>query len=102
MIHKSKTLENSLLSVIKKLFSYWLDPVKKEKVLTINPNLDEKLLQQLVEETREKLLKLYIECEQDFNKGLTLYKSIVDSKNIETSQRRIKNLRKIERELLVN
>ena len=69
----------------KKLFAYWLDPVKKEKVLTINPNLDDKLLQQLVEETREKLLKLYIECEQDFNKGLTLYKAIVDSKNIETS-----------------
>lgn len=102
MIHKSKTLENSLLSVIQKLFAYWIDPVKKEKVLTINPNLDDKLLQQLVEETREKLLKLYIECEQDFNKGLTLYKAIVDSKNIETSQRRIKNLRKTERELLVN
>ena len=91
MIHKSQTLEKSLLSVIKKLFAYWRDPVKREKVLTINPNLDEKLLQTLVEQTRETLLKLYVECEQDFNKGLSLFKAITDSKGIETSRRRIRN-----------
>ena len=94
MIHKSQTLEKSLLSVIKKLFAYWRDPVKREKVLTINPNLDEKLLQTLVEQTRETLLKLYVECEQDFNKGLSLFKAITDSKGIETSRRRIRNFQR--------
>lgn len=91
MIQKSQELEKSLLSVIKKLFVYWIDPIKKEKVLTINPNLDDKLLQQLVEQTRETILKLYIGCEDDFNKGLTLFNAIVNSKSIETSKRRIRN-----------
>ena len=91
MIQKSQELEKSLLSVIKKLFVYWIDPIKREKVLTINPNLDDKLLQQLVEQTRETILKLYIGCEDDFNKGLTLFNAIVNSKSIETSKRRIRN-----------
>ena len=91
MITKSQELEKSLLSVIKQLFAYWLDPVKREKVLTINPNLTEELLQKLVEQTRETILQLYIGCEEDFNKGLSLFNAIVDSKGIETSRRRIRN-----------
>ena len=91
MITKSQELEKSLLSVIKQLFAYWLDPIKREKVLTINPNLTEESLQKLVEQTRETILQLYIGCEDDFNKGLSLFNAIVDSKGIETSRRRIRN-----------
>ena len=47
MIEKSQKLEKSLLTIIKQIFSFWEDPRKKEKVLTINPELNEELLDKL-------------------------------------------------------
>ena len=56
MITKSQELEKSLLSVIKQLFAYCIDPLSKEKALTINPNLTEEHWKKLVEQTRETIL----------------------------------------------
>jgi len=90
MIAKSQKIEKSLLNIIKQIFSFWVDPAKKEKSLTINPELNNDSLQKLTEETREKIMSLYIGCEDDFQKGLLLFEGIIKSKMIETSQRRIK------------
>ena len=43
MIAKSQKIEKSLLNVIKQLFSFWVDPQKREKVLTVNPELTKKI-----------------------------------------------------------
>ena len=94
MIVKSQKHEKTLLTIIKQLFSFWFDPSKQEKVLTINPELNEKLLQTLVEQARDSILSLYINCEEDFQKGLVLFEGIIKSKMIETSQRRIKRFEK--------
>ena len=93
MIEKSQKLEKSLLSIIKQLFSFWMDPRKKEKILTINPELNEKLLQELVEKAREKILTLYIGCEEDFQKGIQLFQAIIAAKTTETAIRRNKILK---------
>ncbi len=90
MITKSQKLEKSLLNIVKELFSFWIDPQKKEKALTINPKLTKKKLDELTVQTRDTILSLYIGCEEDFQKGLQLFEGIVKSKMIETSQRRIK------------
>lgn len=94
MITKSKAREKSLLSIIKQMFSYWLDPKKQEKVLTINPNLTEKLLQKLIKDARKIIIDLYISCETDFQKGLGLFEAIVKAKMMSTAQRRIANFEK--------
>jgi len=94
MISKSKAREKSLLSIIKQMFSYWLDPKKQEKVLTINPNLTEKLLQKLIKDARKIIIDLYISCETDFQKGLGLFEAIVKAKMMSTAQRRIANFEK--------
>ena len=94
MITKSQKLEKSLLNVVKELFSFWVDPQKREKSLTINPNLTKKRLDELTAQTRDTILSLYIGCEEDFQKGLQLFEGIVKSKMIETSQRRIKQFEK--------
>ena len=52
MIQKSQEREKALLSVIKQVFSFWIDPQKKEKVLTINPSLTNDSLQELIVKTR--------------------------------------------------
>ena len=93
MIEKSQKLEKSLLTIIKQIFSFWEDPRKKEKVLTINPELNEKLLDELIEQGREKILALYIGCEEDFQKGLQLFQAIIASKTTETAERRNKLLK---------
>ena len=94
MITKSQKLEKSLLNVVKELFSFWVDPQKREKSLTINPNLTKKRLDELTAQTRDTILSLYIGCEEDFQKGLQLFEGIVKAKMIETSQRRIKQFEK--------
>ena len=76
------------------MFSYWLDPKKQEKVLTINPNLTEKLLQKLIKDARKIIIDLYISCETDFQKGLGLFEAIVKAKMMSTAQRRIANFEK--------
>ena len=94
MISKSQERENALLSVIKEIFSFWVDPKKKEKVLTINPKLNNKSLQELVVKTRKIIIDLYINCEKDFQKGLNIYEGIVKSKMLVTQQRRIDQFEK--------
>ncbi len=89
MIAKSQKIEKSLLNVIKQLFSFWVDPQKREKVLTVNPELTKKKLDELTSQTREGILSLYIGCEEDFQKGLGLFEVIAKAKMIETSKRRI-------------
>jgi len=90
-IQKSQEKEKSLLTIINKIFSYWLDPKKDEKILTINPELTEKSLQELIEKTREIIVTLYIGCEEDFQKGLAIFEAIVKAKMLETSKKRIEN-----------
>ena len=94
MISKSQDRENALLGVIKEIFSFWVDPQKKEKVLTINPKLNNESLQKLVVKTRKIIIDLYINCEKDFQKGLNIYEGIVKSKMLVTQQRRIDQFEK--------
>ena len=76
----NRKIEKSLLNVIKQLFSFWVDPQKREKVLTVNPELTKKKLDELTSQTREGILSLYIGCEEDFQKVLD-YLSDSKSKN---------------------
>ena len=94
MISESQQLEKKLLTVVKEVFSYWVDPQKREKQLTINPELNMSRLQELIDESRENIIQLYINCERDFQKGLEIFESIVRSKMVETSQQRIQNFDK--------
>ena len=89
MIKDSQAIEKSLLSIIKDIFSFWLDPKKQEKKLTLNPKLTNEKLKELVDKTREAVIKLYVGCESDFQKGLSIFEAIITQKMMQTAQRRI-------------
>ena len=89
MITDSQAIEKSLLTIIKDVFSFWIDPKKQEKKLTLNPKLTNEKLKELVEKTREAVIKLYIGCENDFQKGLSIFEAIITQKMMQTAQRRI-------------
>ena len=89
MITDSQAIEKSLLTIIKDIFSFWIDPKKQEKKLTLNPQLTKEKLKELVNKTREAVIKLYIGCEDDFQKGLSIFEAIITQKMMQTAQRRI-------------
>jgi len=89
MISASQKIEHDLLSVIKEIFSFWIDPIKKQKKLTINPKLTKDKLKELVDKTRENVIKLYVGCEDDFQKGLSIFEAVITQKMMLTTERRI-------------
>ena len=51
-------------------------------------------MQEIVEDARQTIVELYLQCEKDFTKGIHLYESIVESKMLVTTQRQIEHLQK--------
>lgn len=81
-----------LLEKLQILFSRVLNKTSGKKEIIINPELTEISLQKLVDETRNIIVRLYITCEKDFNKGLEIFEAIVEKQIMNTSKQRIENL----------
>lgn len=103
MINNANDNQNKLLEVIDKLFVFTVDNETKKKVIVVNPKLNDKLLQELVDNTREIIIKTYVKCEEDFVKGLQLFEAIVENQLKEVTKNQIDNLeKKIENVLTEN
>jgi predicted transcriptional regulator YdeE len=94
MLKTAQINQNRLLGVIDKLFIFRINPKTKEKEISINPELTDEKLDQITEETRNLIISLYIKCEQDFQKGLTMFEAIVTEQMRLTAERRIIELNK--------
>ena len=91
----TKKNQDVLLNIIDQLFVYTVDPQDpNNKLIVINPKLDNKLLNKLVKDTRTNILKLYATCEGDFFHGLQISESIVEKQIKDTGISQIKNLEK--------
>ena len=51
-------------------------------------------LEKLITMARKIIVKLYIDCEKDFEKGLQIFEAIVEKVRFDTSLRRLENLNK--------
>ena len=60
---------------------------------TINPKINNKNLDNLIDFARKTILQLYIDCEVDFQKGLDLLEAIILYKMENTSKERIENFK---------
>jgi hypothetical protein len=93
MVSNTEKNQNVLLSIIDQLFVYTIDPQDPtNKMIVINPKLDNNLLNKLVMETRTNILALYTTCELDFFRGLQIFEAIVEKRVKDTSVAQIKNL----------
>ena len=101
MIQNVNQKQNELLSIINKLFAFSLDPVTSKQIIRVNPDLDEDTLQELVVQTRELIIELYLNCETDFIEGIKIYEAIIEKQILETTQKHIVQLEK-EREKLIS
>lgn len=66
---------------------------KTETSYIINPNLNMAILDDIIEKTRKIIVNMFIECEEKYQKAVTLFKTIIFDKNISISEKRVKNIR---------
>lgn len=100
MIKKAKKNQELLLDVLNKLFVYMTDPQTNKKVIRINPDLTEDILQEVIVETRAIIINLYLTCETDFVNGVKIYEAIVEKKILETAQNQIDTLEQTSEHLI--
>ena len=96
MIYDSNMIRNSLLEVIDSIFiantSSESDGAKTKYI--IDPNLTYEELNNLIDETRKIILKLYVNCEKNFIHTLKILQGIIEAQMFETGQRQIRELEK--------
>ena len=86
MEHNAEINQLELVKVINEIF------IKYENKIIINPKLNNKTLDQLIEYTREVIATLYITCEYDFKKAVQIFEAIIEQQNARTSINRQENL----------
>ena len=92
MIYTTNKNQNALLKILDKMFVYRnIDNVQQ---ISINPKLNAQSLQQIVVETRQLIIHLYLTCEENYLEGIKIYEAIVEN-NIRISlESQIKFLQK--------
>jgi hypothetical protein len=80
MIQKSENNRSLLLEILSEMFTYTYDSDDEISGVIINPSLTYKDLQSLVRRTRKIIIKLYTECEEDYNTGLDIFFALIQEK----------------------
>jgi hypothetical protein len=89
MIQVTGDLQQNLVEILNKIFTkkssggigIGSGSNDKEKI-TIQPKLTMAMVDQLIVDTRNKLLELYLRCEEYFENGVNIYKAIVNDRII--------------------
>ena len=97
MIYDSNMIRNSLLEIIDSVFIVNpVDEIEDESgakmKYIINPDLTYEELNNLIDETRKIILKLYVNCEKNFIYTLKILQAIIEAQMFETGQQQIREL----------
>jgi hypothetical protein len=83
-----------LLEIVDKLFLVVKnDATSNQAKITIHPALSNEMLSQLVNQTRDIIVQLYLGCERDFYTGIKLLRVIIEEKMQETMEAALVNLK---------
>jgi hypothetical protein len=83
-----------LLEIVDKLFLVVKnDATSNQAKITIHPALSNEMLNQLVNQTRDIIVQLYLGCERDFYTGIKLLRVIIEEKMQETMEAALVNLK---------
>ena len=99
MINKTKKYENKLLDILGEIFVYDINHPSKQ--ITINSKMNEDVLNNdIIPKTRNIITELYIQCEKDYQKGLSIFEGIIKSKMIDSTINKVEKLNKLGDELI--
>jgi hypothetical protein len=80
MIQKSENNRSLLLEILSEMFTYTYHSNGEISGVIIKPSLTFKDLQSLIKRTRKIIIKLYTECEEDYNTGLDIFFALIQEK----------------------
>ena len=100
MMRKSRNVQSELLNIINEMFTYDLEQKTGKRLVRITPELTEKKLDKIVEKTRKIVVNYYVTCEQDFEKGVKIYESIVENLMKDTTMSQIDSLEETKEQLI--
>jgi hypothetical protein len=83
--------QEKLMDIISKIFVYTVNKKTGKKQIRINPRLNDALLDNLTQQSRNYITQLYINCQQSYDRGVHLYQDIVESVISKTLDNRISN-----------
>lgn len=92
MIATAASNRDSLIAVLDKVFVFAVNPQTKKPEITLSPKLTDDVLTQLVRETQELIIKLYITCEKDFLEGLKIFEQIIEKQSKLAIKKKIERL----------
>jgi hypothetical protein len=95
MMERTENSHNKLLEIIDTIFVFKLDSLNNKKDIIINPKLTDDILQELINKSRLLITELYLNCEDDFTKGLDIFEAIIENQIMITSKSQINELEKI-------
>lgn len=87
MISNSKVNQNKLIQILDSLL------VSENGVMRVNSGISETEIQELIQNARALIIDLYINCEEDYVKGMKIYESIVEHNILHTTERQIEMLK---------
>jgi hypothetical protein len=79
----------ALLNILDSLF------ITHEGDIRINPKITEHNIQDIIDNTRNNILELYLKCEDDFTENIKLHEAIIESLIILTTEGQIINLNEL-------
>ena len=86
MMQNAQKNQKELLSILQDIFVFIeAGNIEKTKILTLNPKLTYDKLEELIDKTRKSIVKLYIDCQNNFLKGLNIFEGIVMERNIKNA-----------------
>lgn len=100
MMRKANEEEKKLKDILGDIFVYWEDDKDNNEILSLHPQLNDKLLDEKINLARNIIIELYINCEKDFHKGLALFESIVSAKLFETRKRKDTHLQDLAKNVI--
>ena len=94
MIRNVNKIQKKLLDILEKIFIYDKDPEfpDNEEIIRISPNITEKILQNYINTSRELIVQLYIDCEEDFLEGVKIYEALIENITFHTSLSQLEHL----------
>ena len=95
---KEETVKNTneIFSILGQLFNLNVEPI------TINEKINTTTILPLIVDTREKITKLYLDCEKNFQKGLELFRNIVYQNLTQQTKEDIMSLGDLQEKTLTN
>jgi len=78
MMKNAETNRNKLINILNKIFKKEFNSSTRTTYYTIQPKLTTAKLQAIIVETRNLIIQLYTQCENDFRLGIKLFEALVE------------------------